>query len=78
LNEIFLTVEALDAKLAPSRALLKDDSYGEGPYPAEVPISLDWKRLKITAPGFYSVKLGATVANGTPATLPLTLYYANP
>lgn len=78
LNEIFLTVQSLDANLAPSSPLLKDEAYGEGPYPAEVPIVLDWKRLKIAAPGFYSVKIGAAVANGTPATLPLTLYYANP
>ncbi len=78
LNEIYLTVQALNASLAPASVLLKDEPYGEGPYPAEVPISLDWKRLKIVAPGFYSLKIGAAVANGTPATLPLTLYYAHP
>lgn len=78
LNEIFLTVQPLSASLAPGSALLQDEPYGEGPYPAEVPVSLDWKRLKIGAPGFYSLKIGATVVNGTPATLPLTLYYANP
>jgi hypothetical protein len=78
LNEIYLTVQPLNASLAPAHALLQDEPYGEGPYPAEVPIALDWKRLKIDGPGFYSLKIGATVVNGTPATLLLTLYYANP
>lgn len=78
LNEIYLTVQPLNASLTPAHPLLEDEPYGEGPYSAEVPISLDWKRLKITAPGFYSLKIGATVVNGTPATLLLTLYYANP
>lgn len=78
LNEIFLTVQLLNANLGPASTLVKDEPYGEGPYPAEVPISLDWKRLKIAAPGFYSLKIGATVVNGTPATFPLTFYYANP
>jgi hypothetical protein len=73
LNEIFLTVQPLNASLAPASTLLQDQPLGEGPYPAQVPISLDWKRLKIAAPGFYSLKVGAAVAN-----LPLTLYYANP
>jgi hypothetical protein len=78
LNEIFLTVQALDASLAPSSTVLRDEPYGEGPYYAEAPISLDWKRLKITVPGLYMLKIGATVANGTPATLQQTLYYADP
>jgi hypothetical protein len=79
LNEIFLTVQALNAGLDPASTLLKDEPFGAGDiYPAEVPIALDWKRLKIATPGFYSLKIGATVVNGTPATLRLTLYYANP
>lgn len=77
-DEVFLTVQPLNANLGPASTLLKDEPYGEGPYPAEVPISLDWKRMKITASGFYSLKIGATVVNGAPATLPLTFYYANP
>jgi hypothetical protein len=78
LNEIFLTVQPLNPSLSPTATLLKDDPSGEGPYPADVPITLDFKRLKIAAPGFYSVKIGATIVNGTPATLSLTLYYGNP
>lgn len=79
LNELFLTVQALNAGLAPGATILKDEPLGEGGiYPAEVPITLDWKRLKIVTPGFYSLKIGATVVNGAPATLRLTLYYAHP
>jgi hypothetical protein len=78
LNEIFLTVQPLNASLTPTATLLKEDPSGEGPYPARVPIPLDLRRLKIAVPGFYSVKIGATVVNGSTATLFLTVYYANP
>jgi hypothetical protein len=78
LNAIFLTVQALDANLAPSATLLRDAPFGEGDtYPAEVPITLDGKGLQISKPGFYALKIGATVVNGTPATLRLILYYAS-
>jgi hypothetical protein len=79
LNELFLTVQPLNANLSPTSTVLKDEPLGEGGiYPAEVPITLNWKRLKITTPGFYSLKIGATVVNGAPATVRLILYYAQP
>jgi hypothetical protein len=79
LNELFLTVQPLDPNLSPTSTIIKDEPLGEGGiYPAEVPVILDWKRLKITTPGFYSLKIGATVVNGAPATLHLILYYAHP
>jgi hypothetical protein len=78
LNAIYLTVQALDASLAPSATLLRDAPFGEGDtYAAEVPITLDWDALHISKPGFYALKIGATVVNGTPATLRLILYYAS-
>jgi hypothetical protein len=78
LNAIFLTVQALDANLTPSATLLRDAPFGEGgSYPAEVPITLDGKALQISRQGFYALKIGATVVNGTPATLRLVLYYAS-
>jgi hypothetical protein len=78
LNELYFTIQLLDPSFSPTATLLRDDPSGEGPYPPDVPITIDLKRLKIMTPGFYSLKIGATVVNGTPATLSLTLYYGNP
>jgi hypothetical protein len=76
LSEVYLSVESLNADLTPANTLLKEAPVGEFSYPGGVPITLPLARLKIVTSGFYSVKIGATVKNGLPATLPIILYYA--
>lgn len=72
-TEIFVSVSALDAARKVKRKIAVDQPLRQAAYPKDLEVTIP---LPLVERGLYQVHLGARLAAGGPASLPLLVYYA--